>query len=47
MQFVKHHGEVFLMLFEGRRVYEDIIQVYVNESCNVFSEYRSHQLLEG
>ena len=47
MQFVKHHGKMFLVLFEGQRVYKDIVQVYVNESCNVFPEYHSHQPLEG
>ena len=35
------------MLFKGQRVYEDIVQVYMNESYDVFPEYQSHQLLEG
>ena len=46
MQFVEHLGQVSLMLFDGRRVYEYVIQVYMDEPCNVIVEDQCHQPLK-
>src|SRR6266481_9531785 len=45
-QFVEHLGQVSLMLFDGQRVYEYVIQVYLDELCNVIAEDRCHQPLK-
>ena len=47
VQFLKHHCKGVLVLFNHGRVYEDVIQVNMDEVCNVFAEYHSHQYLEG
>ena len=47
VQLLKHHHEVVLVLFDCGRVNKDVVQVYMDEACDVFSEYHGHQPLKG
>src|SRR6266481_9848658 len=46
MQFVEHLGQVSFVLFDGRRVYEYVIQIYMDKPCNVVAEDLGHQPLK-